>query len=366
MARKIVIMGLGLFGGGLAAAKYFSSLHENVYVTDLRKAEELQESLSKLKDYPITYCLGKHNEDDFKDADLIIVNPGVPESSKFLNIAREHGVPIDTEINIVLRKIPAKVIGITGSNGKSTTTAMIHHILQYHGYKVWLGGNIGHSLLSDIDTIKKDDIVVLELSSFQLERLNKSPHIAVITNFSKNHLDRHKTMENYAKAKQNIFRYQESDGICILNGNDAALMKWIPDIPGKYKRFGLESDVFIEDQAIFANIEGKKGYIINIKDLPLSGRANYENAMAAILAVLSFNKTLKNIDKALMTFQGLPHRMELVGIYNGCKIYNDSDATTAESTIAAITSVPPPIILIAGGVIKVSIIENLALLYLKE
>ena len=199
--KKVIVMGLGLFGGGLAIARYFISKNADVLITDLREASQLEESLSALKGAPVRLCLGCHRYEDFEDADLVIANPGVPESSTYLKHARAHNIPVDTEINIFLRNVAAPVIGITGSNGKSTTTSMIHHIFTEAGYRSWMGGNIGKSLLGELDNIQRQDIVILELSSFQLERMHGiSPHVAVVTNLSPNHLDRHQTMEDYAAA----------------------------------------------------------------------------------------------------------------------------------------------------------------------
>ena len=208
--KKVVVMGLGLFGGGLEVTRYFVKQGAKVLVTDLRDETQLQESLKFLEGLPVDFRLGQHCEEDFRSADLVIANPGVKDDSPYLKIAYANNIPVDTEINIFLQNSPASVIGITGSNGKSTTTAMINHILETAGYKTWLGGNIGKSLLGELSNIKKDHKVVVELSSFQLQRVkNISPNVAVITNLSKNHINWHGSMENYAKAKQNILKFQK-------------------------------------------------------------------------------------------------------------------------------------------------------------
>lgn len=349
--KKVLVMGLGLFGGGLTVSKYLIEQGANVLITDLRKPEELKESLARLGNLPVTLRLGEHREEDFMNADIVIANPAVPDSSPYLKIAREHNAIIDTEINIFIRNCPAPIIGITGSNGKSTTTSMINHIFETAGYKTWLGGNIGKSLLEDLPNISINDIVILELSSFQLERIQgKSPKIAVVTNISPNHLDRHITMENYAHAKQNLIRYQTNQDYCILNGKDPQMKEWGNITPAtKYYFGGSDSDITIQNDVICYRIQGEWHELMKANEIPLPGIVNQENAMAASMAGLSWGIPAEKIAEALKTFKGLPHRLELVGEFLSCKIYEDSDATTPESTIAAIHSFSKPFILIAGG-----------------
>ncbi len=351
--KKVIVMGLGLFGGGVAVTQYFCQKGAKVLVTDLRKKEDLHESLEMLQNLPIEYRLGEHRLEDFKSADLIIVNPGVPEDSIFLQEARKAKIPIDTEINIVLRNVPAPVVGITGSNGKSTTTAMIAHIFRVAGYTTWIGGNIGTSLLFDLPKMRASDWVVMELSSFQLERISGiSPHIAVVTNFAPNHLDRHKTMENYAQAKQNILRFQKPWDFCILNAQYPEVCSWGNLTPAQKLIFGDYWNVFVHDGQIFYRQGNNRTPIIRVEELSLPGKANEENAMAAIAATISQGISPENVAQALRTFTGLPHRLQFLGEFMGRKIYEDSDATTPESTIVAIDTLKKPIILIAGGTDK--------------
>lgn len=178
--KKVTVMGLGLFGGGVGAAKFLVSQGADVIVTDLKSAEELSASLKLLNGLPVKFRLGEHAEEDFADADMLIVNPAVPDDSRFLQIACDNNVQIDSELNIFFRLVPAPVIGITGSNGKSTTTSLLGEMLKEAGIKTWVGGNIGVSLLEHLDEIRPDDVIVLEISSFQLEllsRIEMSPHI---------------------------------------------------------------------------------------------------------------------------------------------------------------------------------------------
>ncbi|HON44069.1 MAG: UDP-N-acetylmuramoyl-L-alanine--D-glutamate ligase [Planctomycetes bacterium] len=345
--KKVTIMGLGLFGGGLGVTKYFVQKNAKVLVTDLRSKEDLRESLAELENLPIQLRLGEHCEEDFTSADIVIVNPGVPETSRYLQLARESGAIIDTEINIFLRECKAKIIGITGSNGKSTTTGMIHHIFEKSGIPTWLGGNIGRSLLAELPNIKENDVVVLELSSFQLERAQDcSPQIAVVTNVSRNHLDRHKTMENYAWAKQNLIRFQKPSDHCILN---ITLKDWENIGQGQKYYFGNHGNIQMQENKIVFQKNGIFQPLINTDELLVRGKVNIENAMAAAMACLSWGLSVEQIAQGLRTFQGLPHRLEYIGTFQDRKIYEDSDATTPESTMAALEAFTEPIILIAGG-----------------
>ena len=215
--KKITVMGLGLFGGGVGVAKFLARQGARVTVTDLRNTEELSSSVKQLEGLPISYKLGGHSEEDFTNADMVVVNPAVPKNSKFIQIARNNHVQIDTEINIFFKLCPAPIIGITGSNGKSTTTTLTGKILEETQRKTWIGGNIGKSLLRDLEEMKPADIVALELSSFQLEELNKtgkSPHISIVTNISPNHLDRHADMDEYIQAKKNHYLTPGFRGLC--------------------------------------------------------------------------------------------------------------------------------------------------------
>jgi len=258
-AKKVLIMGLGRFGGGIDVARFAHGAGARVIVTDLASAEQLSDSLSRLRDLDgIEFHLGSHDPADFEQADIIVANPAVPGDNKFLQIARRAKRFVTSQINIFFELCPAKIIGITGANGKSTTTALTAHLLrnttsdiviaseakqsqatqyairntQYE--KVWLSGNIGNQpLLTTIDKINPDDLVILELSSFQLEQLaeiQKAPHVALLTNLTPNHLDRHGTFENYCAVKENIFKFQKPDvsrpTVSIFNAEDKIAAEW--------------------------------------------------------------------------------------------------------------------------------------------
>ncbi|MCR4320048.1 MAG: UDP-N-acetylmuramoyl-L-alanine--D-glutamate ligase [Candidatus Brocadiaceae bacterium] len=354
--KKITVMGLGLFGGGVGVAQFLAKQGARVTVTDLRNASELSPSLKQLEGLPISYKLGGHDEEDFINADMVIVNPAVPKNSKFIQIARNNRVQVDTEINIFFKLCPAPIIGITGSNGKSTTTTLTGKILQETPRMTWVGGNIGKSLLGCLDEMKPADIVVLELSSFQLEELNhtkKSPHLSVVTNISPNHLDRHTNMDEYIQAKKAIILHQGSEDYAILNYDDPELRRWKNDCNGHVLWYSakqaLANGAFIKSNDLVISVNSQNTAIPCVSSVKISGTHNLQNVLAAACAAYLAGARKQHIEKAITTFTGLEHRLEFVREVHGVKYYNDSKATTPKSAIAAITAFTAQVILIAGG-----------------
>ena len=354
--KKITVMGLGLFGGGVCIARFLAKQGACVTVTDLRNTAELSPSMKQLEGLPISYKLGGHAEEDFINADMVIVNPAVPKNSKFIQIARNNRVLIDTEMNIFFKLCPATIIGITGSNGKSTTTTLTGKILEETQRKTWIGGNIGKSLLGCLDEMKPADIVVLELSSFQLEELNhtkKSPHLSVVTNISPNHLDRHTNMDEYIQAKKAIILHQGSGDYAILNYDDPELRRWEKDCKGHVLWYSAihtpANGAFIKCNDIVLSVNGQNTTIPCVSSVKIPGIHNLQNVLAASCAAYLSGARKQHIEKAITTFTGLEHRLEFVREVNGVRYYNDSKATTPESSIAAITAFQAQVILIAGG-----------------
>ena len=332
-------MGLGRFGGGLDCARFVAKFAAGVIVTDLADEKKLAESVRLLEGIDnIEFHLGRHREDDFAESNIIIVNPAVPPNNRFIQIARDNKKLITSQIEIFFQLCPATIIGITGSNGKSTTTALTAHLLKAGAKKVWLSGNIGNQpLLEILDEITKDDLVVLELSSFQLEQLvqiKKSPDIAVITNLTPNHLDRHGSFESYCDAKENIFRFQKNNGVSIFNANDSITSKW----HDKYSN--TRTCIKFTASNVPESLADAFG---------LPGRFNLANLAAAITVAKHFGLADDKLKEATGTFQSLPHRLELVADIKERRYYNDSISTTPESTIAALGAFAEPVILIAGG-----------------
>lgn len=350
--KTILVMGLGRFGGGVDAAKFAAGASAKVIVTDLASAEELRSSIKQLEEFPdIEYHLGSHDPADFKGADVIIVNPAVPPDNQYLQIARKYKKLITSQIGVFFQLCPAVIIGVTGANGKSTTTALTAYLLRAarderrgtRDEKVWLSGNIGNEpLLTIVGQVKPTDLVVLELSSFQIEQLAqipKAPNVALLTNLTPNHLDRYGTFADYCAAKENIFKFQKpssSPAISIFNAEDEISVKWFE----KYKQdAGRICVKFSVDDV------GKE-----IRDnFPLPGRANLSNLAAALCIARHFGIEDYRIIKSLPKFKALPHRLEFIAEIKGVKWYNDSKATTPESAITAIEAFDQPIIIIAGG-----------------
>lgn len=337
--KRVTVMGLGLHGGGVGVTKFFAGQGAKILVTDLRTKKELKKSIEILKKYPIKYVLGKHRVGDFKNTDLIIKNPAVPKNSKYLKIAKKNKIPIETDVGLFFELCPSKkIIGITGTKGKSTTATFVAKLLETK-YKVVLAGNIRTSVLEGLPRVTKNSIVVLELSSWQLEDLKKyekSPHIAVITNIMPDHLNRHRGMRDYIKAKKLIFRFQGPEDLLILNNDDKAV-----------RELAKES----RSKAIFFSKLQATNYL---KYIQLAGKHNLYNISAALIIARIFKIPAISIKKVLKNFKGIEGRLELIKEIKGVKYYNDTTATTPEATIAALRAFPlsQNIILIVGGTDK--------------
>ncbi len=360
-------MGLGLFGGGVGVAQFLVRQGAHVTVTDLRNATELSPSMKQLEGLPISYKLGGHCSEDFIRADMVIVNPAVPRDSKFIQIARDNHVPMNTEINLFFQLCPAPIIGITGSNGKSTTTTLTCKILQQTQRVTWVGGNIGKSLLLELERIRPSDIVVLELSSFQLEELHrakKSPNISIVTNISPNHLDRYSSMDDYIQAKKGIVLHQRPEDYTILNYDDPELRRWEKDCKSKVlwysTRETLTNGAFVQGNDIVLSVNGRRTAIPCMSGIKIPGDHNLQNILAASCAAYLAGASGDHIKEAVTAFAGLEHRLEFVREVNGIRYYNDSKATTPESAMAAVSAFRTPVILIAGGYDKGSNFDEFA------
>ncbi len=352
---RVTVMGLGLFGGGVAAARYFAERGCRVTVTDLKSAEALSPSLEALDGLPVTYHLGEHRPGDFTSADLVVVNPAVPPTSKYVALAREAGVGLTSEMNLFVERCPARVVGVTGTNGKSTTTALLGDALG-RAMPTRVGGNIGRSLLGEIEAIRPDETVVLELSSFQLHdlgRTRRSPHVAVVTCLAPNHIDWHGSLDAYYDAKRNIVRYQGKGDLAVLNADDPEQQPWAEGPAGRVLRYSAagdpEADAAAEGEMLRFRFGGPGERIDLAGRLRLAGRHNVANVLATATAARALGTPLEAIGEAIAALRPLPHRLEPVGRIGDVLVVDDSKATTPQAARAALEAFDRPILLIAGG-----------------
>ncbi len=374
-------MGLGLYkeGSGTEAVKFFLRQGAAVTVTDLRSAKDLEKSVKELVKYysrlpkritpprsspylkgrkggvtqKLTFILGKHREEDFKNADVVFQNPSVPAESPYLRLAAKRRIPIVNDWSLFLsRHTPKMFIGVTGTRGKSTTTALIYAMLEKHhssiprnrGMKIWLAGNLGVSPLAFIDEYKGEPIVA-ELSSWLLHHfptVKKNPNIAVVTNIMNDHLDKYRSMKEYVADKENIFRFQDAKSIVVLNYDNPVTRGMVKRARGKALCFSAE--------------KGLPKWV-PLEELQIPGEHNRANALAAAVAAEAAGVTRRDIAQVLHTFRGLPNRLELIRTVGGVKYYNDTTATTPDATIAALKTLGmkshnaprPPLNLRGGG-----------------
>ena len=328
-------MGLGHFGGGSEAASWLAREGALVTVTDSASEDRLTNSLESLSSVPIhRYRLGEHRKQDFVEADLLVVNPAVRPGNPWLELAEKAGVYLTSETDLFLENCPARVVAVTGSNGKSSTAAMIASILAASGRKTFLGGNIGKSLLGEVASMKGSDFVVLELSSFQLHRLSPGatmPETAVITNFTANHLDWHPDLHHYRAAKQRLLAEQPSCGTALFDPSAPGLAGWQELVQGQF--IGPQSPS-------------------NLPSMRVCGHHNQSNAALAAATASCLGCTNNVIQAGLQRFRGLPDRLEPLETIRGRRFFNDSSSTTPESTMAALRTLEQPIWLVAGGADK--------------
>jgi UDP-N-acetylmuramoylalanine--D-glutamate ligase len=351
--RKVLVMGLGRFGGGVDAARYAAQVGARVVVTDKAREDQLTDSIGQLAGLSgIEYRLGRHDAEDFATADVVIANPAIPPNNVFLQIARSHGRTVASQMGLFFQSCPARIIGITGANGKSTTTTLTAHLLEHarltspeEAYgKVWLSGNIGdRPLLTILEEVRPEDLVVLEISSFQIDQLaqvGQAPKVSLLTNLTPNHLDRYGTFDAYCASKEALFSLQTLDknspAISIFNAEDPIARSWLD----KYRSQAGRTCVQFSADDISRDLR---------VSYALPGRANLSNLAAARAIARCFGVSDASIKSCLSSFKALPHRLELVAEGKGVRWYNDSKATTPEGTMVALSAFDCPMILIAGG-----------------
>ena len=350
--KNVAVVGIGVSNRPLI--KKLISLGANVTAFDKKEEIESREELEKLG---VKFVLGHDYLEKIDEYEVIFRTPSLLPTNKYLMRAKDKGAYITSEIRELVKYSKGKIFGVTGSDGKTTTTTLIYEMLKKEGYNVFLGGNIGIPLFEKIEEIKEDDLVVLELSSFQLMDFDISPDVAVITNLSPNHLDYHKDMDEYVNAKKNIFIHQDEHGVVVLNKNNEITYSMKDEVKGNLRLFSMRDDAFsyYRDGKLYVNGQ----YVCDKEEVKLIGMHNIENLITAFLAVYGF-VSIGSMRNVAINFTGVEHRIEFVREINGVRFYNDSIASSPTRTLAGLNSFDRKVILIAGGYDKNIPFEPLA------
>jgi UDP-N-acetylmuramoylalanine--D-glutamate ligase len=354
--RNVLIIGAAR--QGLALARYLASQGAMVTLNDNRSIEQLGTVIHQMTEYPIQWALGGHPLELLDHAELVCLSGGVALDLPIVEESLRRNIKITNDSQIFMETVPCPVIGITGSSGKTTTTSLVGIMAQLaakNDQKAWVGGNIGTPLIDQVHHIHEKDLVVLELSSFQLELMSTSPAIAAVTNITPNHLDRHKTLQSYTAAKAHIVAYQKREDQTILNRDDPGSWALRLIVNGNLSSFGFsplktgeEGTVCIENKINL--VQNKTTQTICTRnEIPLRGDHNVMNTLAACAIGAAAGFSVETMRQAILEFQGVPHRLEWIREVNGAQWYNDSIATAPERTIAAIQSFEEPIVLLLGG-----------------
>jgi UDP-N-acetylmuramoylalanine--D-glutamate ligase len=349
--RRVLVMGLGSFGGGAGAVRYLAGLGARVTVTDRRAAASLETSLRALADVPAEYVLGEHRRADFEASALVVVNPAVRPDDPLLVAARAAGAELTSEIELFLEAVRARVVAITGTQGKSSTATMTHQLLVACGRRAHLGGNIGSSLLPALPTIAPGDLVVLELSSYQLESLGGSAACAraeavAVVNVLADHLERHGTTAAYAAAKRRILELVKPGGHVLLPLDDERLARW--DVPGVRLPFCARDSghgLHVRDGEF--RLDGER--LGRVADLALPGEFQRENALVALGLAHLLGAEPEALARALSAVRGLEHRLQDLGLVRGRRVIDNAVSTTPDSTISALLALPAGTVLVLGG-----------------
>ncbi len=356
--KRITVMGLGLNMGGVGTVQFLADMGaKEIIVTDLKTETELAPSLAKLRHIQIIrYALGGHQERDFIETDLVIKSPGLPWTNQFIRIAEEHGIPVTLDAGIFFDLCSAPIIGVTGTKGKTTTASLIAHLLEVAGKRVVRVGIGQTSVLGELKKVQEGSVVVFELSSWRLSvlsRIQKSPLLAVVTNIYPDHLNYYASMDQYIDDKKNIFRFQ-STGAAVLNADNAWTQAMADEAPAgviwfsKADQAAADGFTLVGDRIIEAR-SGHQEEVAVLTGISLVGEHSHMNILAAVATSRAFGVASERIQEGLLSFQGVPHRLEFVGEKRGVRFYNDSAATIPEATIAALKSFSSPVYLIVGG-----------------
>ncbi len=358
-AKNILVIGAAR--QGLAISRYLDKHGAKVVLTDARQADLLTEATESLADSQVKTHFGAHPLELLDGVDLICVSGGVPLDIPILKEAKQRHIKLSNDSQIFLENCPCTVIGITGSAGKTTTTALLgqmadnFYAMKNTGNRAWTGGNIGNPLINNVDEMQEDDLAIMELSSFQLELMTRSPQISAVLNITPNHLDRHGTLGAYTAAKARILKFQKQADLAILNREDKGSCDLRDEMHGDLISFGYkqpgknEHGTYIEKGNIMLQIGRERMKMLPLEWIPLRGEHNLLNVLAACAIAAGATIALPAIQTAIETFEGIPHRMQRIATKDGVDYYDDSIATTPERTLAAIKSFDEPMVLLLGG-----------------
>lgn len=349
---------IGAARQGLALARFFAHEGADITLNDKKSAAELTTAFSALENLPVKWALGNHDPSLLENIDLVCVSGGVPLNLRVIEEAQKRGIPLSNDSEIFMSQVAGKVIGITGSAGKTTTTTLVGRMAEkgiMSPRKVWVGGNIGRPLIDMVWDIHPDDLVVMEFSSFQLELMTHSPQISVVLNIKPNHLDRHGSLEAYTKAKANILKFQNSDDTAILGRDDPGAWNLVDQVKGSLMSFGVtllrgkSTGTSIREGKIILCTENSEVEIMPEERIALRGKHNVQNVLAACMISHAAGIPIEAMAAGVEGFTGLPHRGELIRTWKGCQWYNDSKATSPDEVIASVQSFSEPMILLLGG-----------------
>jgi len=365
--KQILVVGLGRTG--LAAARFLNQQGARVLVADTADETQLGDSVRMLREMGVALELGPHRISSFQDADFIVVSPGVCHTIEPIEHAKSRDIPLMGEVELASRFIKEPIVAVTGTNGKTTTTELVGQMLKNSGISVFVGGNIGNPLIEYVGSGQKKQIVVAEISSFQLDTIDSfRPKVSVLLNITADHLDRYPDFEAYADSKIRVFNNQQTDDVAVLNGSDPLIRTKTKGIKSQRLFFpsieANEQGAILNGKKIILNLNKLKKICpeiqipnskiqnqvhLDIAKIHLQGRHNFENACAASLAALAAGATLEGIQKTLDHFKGLAHRLEHVATINGVRYYNDSKATNVDGVLSALDCFSKPVLLLMGG-----------------
>ena len=349
--KRVLVVGLARTG--VATALFCAARGAHVTATESRTEAQIGEPVAKLRAAGVKLELGGHQDKTFIEQDLIVPSPGVPADFSQLVAARKAGVKIWSEIELAYQFLNGSLVGITGSNGKTTTTTLIEHILRGAGLPTLLAGNIGTPLISMVDQTKRNTVTVVELSSFQLELIDTfRPNVGLFLNLTPDHLDRHHTLKAYGDAKARIFENQTAEDAAILNADDVGAAAYAPPKPQVYwfsRKQRVAQGAYLRGEEVVLRIDGEDHTVLRRGEIPLAGSHNLENVLAAAIATKLAGAAVPAIAAGVRSFAGVEHRLEFVADVNGVRYYNDSKATNVDATLKALDAFPGRILIILGG-----------------